>query len=456
MPTRADTHRGGRHVGPARREDGSVEQKGRQGSAAAPLVRDEDGGGRRRSRPRSRPPRRRPGRRRPGRVPRDVERDLRRVRPRAGSRLEQRRRRRPPRLRRGRSWPGCRSVDLVHPDDLASRPWRCSTRPPVTSSRPGSSRGTGARTAPGAGWSGRPGCRPAPGFVYGAARDVTDRAPRPGRHRRRNEARLQAILDHSTAAIFVKDRRGRYVVVNEVFLRAFGLRNATTSLGKTVAEIWPGADVDDDDLRVLDARRGLHPRRRRDARRRHPHHDDDAVPAARRARARSPGWPAIATDITEWTEVQAALAERQRLLDTVIRACPDIVTVLDADGQVREISEASARILGYDLADPRPRARSRPSSIPTTSPGSTRSPPRSSRCPTAQLDLTVPGPSRRRSLGRPRHSRPGDGGGRRAPPWGRWWCRATSPTSSRSRPRCTSPWRRPSRPARPRATSCRA
>ena len=64
------------------------------------------------------------------------------------------------------------------------------------------------------------------------------------------------------------------------------------------------------------------------------------------------GMAAIATDITEWTRVQAALAERQRLLDTVIRACPDIVTVFDADGRVREISEASARILGYDLHDP--------------------------------------------------------------------------------------------------------
>lgn len=64
------------------------------------------------------------------------------------------------------------------------------------------------------------------------------------------------------------------------------------------------------------------------------------------------GMAAISTDITDWTKVQAALAERQRLLDTVIRACPDIVTVLDGEGRVREVSEAAARILGYDLRDP--------------------------------------------------------------------------------------------------------
>jgi PAS domain S-box-containing protein len=64
------------------------------------------------------------------------------------------------------------------------------------------------------------------------------------------------------------------------------------------------------------------------------------------------GMAAIATDITDWTQVQTALAERQRLLDTVIRACPDIVTVVDGHGRVREISEASARILGYDMRKP--------------------------------------------------------------------------------------------------------
>ena len=190
---------------------------------------------------------------------------------------------------------------------------------------------------------------PETGFVYGAARDVTQH------HVAQtalgaNEAWLQAILDHSTAAIFVKDRMQRYVVVNEVFLRAFGFEREDV-LGKTVAEIWPGVPVDDSDLRVLEqgeviTRDDLVPL-------------DDGVhvmmttrfPLLDSSRSIS-GMAAIATDITEWTRVRAALAERQRLLDTVIRACPDIVTVLDGDGRVGEISEASARILGYDLRSP--------------------------------------------------------------------------------------------------------
>ena len=190
---------------------------------------------------------------------------------------------------------------------------------------------------------------PESGFVYGAARDVTDR------HIAQeaigaNEAWLQAILDHSTAAIFVKDRLGRYVVVNEVFLHSFGFERDDV-LGKTVAEIWPGAPVDDEDRRVLDHGEVF---TRDDAVKlddgthimmttRFPLLDGSGVVT---------GMAAIATDITEWTRVQGALAERQRLLDTVIRACPDIVTVIDGQGLVREISEASARILGYDIRHP--------------------------------------------------------------------------------------------------------
>jgi len=184
------------------------------------------------------------------------------------------------------------------------------------------------------------------GFVYGAARDVT------AQHSAQaalvaNEAWLQAILENSSAAIFVKDRQRRYVLVNEVFLRAFGLAREEV-LGKTAEEIWPGALIDDDDQRVLD--------------RAEPFTRDDVVTLDDGAHimmtVRFPllevsgsvtGMAAIATDITEWTQVQAALAERQRLLDTVIRACPDIVTILDDQGRIREISEASARILGYDL-----------------------------------------------------------------------------------------------------------
>jgi PAS domain S-box-containing protein len=239
-------------------------------------------------------------------------------------------------------------VDLIHPDDLSEalalfdQPTG-DAEPAGVESRYRCKDGTWRWLE----WTARQ--APESGLVYGSARDVTHHHVAQAALIA-NEAWLQAILDHSTAAIFVKDRMQRYVLVNEVFLRSLGLERDDV-LGRTVAEIWPGVPIDDSDLRVLE------------------HGEvftrDDVVTLddgthvmmttrfpLRDSSGAITGMSAIATDITEWTRVQTALAERQRLLDTVIRACPDIVTVLDANGHVREISEASARILGYDLRNP--------------------------------------------------------------------------------------------------------
>jgi PAS domain S-box-containing protein len=239
-------------------------------------------------------------------------------------------------------------VDLIHPDDLVKalalfdqpaddvEPARIQSR---YKCKDGSWRWLE--------WTAR--IAPENGFVYGAARDVT------AHHAAQaalaaNSAWLQAILDHSTAAIFVKDRKSRYVLVNEHFLRTFGFEPEGV-IGKTAGEIWPDAPNDDVDRRLLDGGEAF---TRDDVVKL-----DDGVHTLMTNRfplldasGHVTGMAAIATDITEWTQVQASLAERQRLLDTVIRACPDIVTVLDGQGQVREVSEASSRILGYDLRDP--------------------------------------------------------------------------------------------------------
>jgi PAS domain S-box-containing protein len=239
-------------------------------------------------------------------------------------------------------------IDLIHRDDLAEA-LALFDRPSVDAEPSGIE--SRYRCKDGSWrwleWTARK--APDSGLVYGAARDVTHHHDAQAALSA-NEAWLHAIVNHSTAAIFVKDRAQRYVLVNEVFLSALGLAREDV-LGKTARQIWPDAPTDEAEREVLD--RGVVVT-----------HDEvvelgdgthvmmvTRFPLLDAAGAVS-GIAAIATDITEWTRVRAALAERQRLLDTVIRACPDIVTVLDGDGRVREISEASARILGYDLRHP--------------------------------------------------------------------------------------------------------
>ena len=53
-----------------------------------------------------------------------------------------------------------------------------------------------------------------------------------------SEARLLAFADHSPAVMFLKDREGRYRLVNEQFLQRFGLRRDQV-IGRTDLELFP-------------------------------------------------------------------------------------------------------------------------------------------------------------------------------------------------------------------------
>jgi PAS domain S-box-containing protein len=192
---------------------------------------------------------------------------------------------------------------------------------------------------------------PDTGTVYGAARDVTDRhraraAVRSGR------SRLQAIVDHSPSGIFVKDLEDRYVLANKAFLERLDLRPEDV-LGRTASEIWPGYSdpPQDNDFDVLG---GSEPLTRDDVVELSdgPHTMMTVRFSLRDGDGRIVGMAGIATDITDRTRVEGASAERQRLLETIVQASPDIVTMLDHAGRVREVSHASARILGYDIGDP--------------------------------------------------------------------------------------------------------
>ena len=188
------------------------------------------------------------------------------------------------------------------------------------------------------------------GVLYGSARDVTDRHAAEAALRE-HEQLMQAILDHSGAAIYVMDAERRFVLLNDAFLRAFGLSREEV-LGRTRAEIWgsDGAEAEAE-RRVLAT--GMPIVR-----------DDVAVTGdgarilmtvrfpLRDAEGAVTGMAAIATDVTDRTDAEQALAERERVLDTILRACPDIVTMFDATGSVRELSQAAARILGHDVGDP--------------------------------------------------------------------------------------------------------
>ena len=67
----------------------------------------------------------------------------------------------------------------------------------------------------------------------------------------------QQVIDHTSAAVFVKDLGGRYVFVNREFERLKGVPVAAI-VGRSDDEIFPAAAADfrRNDQRVVDERRG--------------------------------------------------------------------------------------------------------------------------------------------------------------------------------------------------------
>ncbi len=184
--------------------------------------------------------------------------------------------------------------------------------------------------------------------VYGAARDVTDR-----RHDEialsESEARLRGIMRYSPSVIFVKDLEGRYLLVNDEFARVTGVA-VDDAIGRTAEGCWGGGTpaISDGERELLkhgarsaiNSEESLHTA---DGRRdfmvsRFLLRDEHGVPYA---------LGAIASDTTERRGAEKALVARDRLLDSVISASPDMITLMDRTGKIHQISETERALFGH-------------------------------------------------------------------------------------------------------------
>ncbi len=181
------------------------------------------------------------------------------------------------------------------------------------------------------------------GLVYGAARDMTQRRAATNALKNSQHS-LQAIIDHSPSAIFAKDLQGRYVLANDEFMSVLGVERRRV-LGRSSSEVWPEITTDEDiDRQVLETGESLTSELVVDLG--DGPHTFIVMRFPLSADGRRLGTAAISTDITERTRAEAALLERERLLETMERASPDIIVVLDGEGAVVTISQACQQILG--------------------------------------------------------------------------------------------------------------
>ncbi|NPC77713.1 PAS domain S-box protein [Pyxidicoccus fallax] len=165
---------------------------------------------------------------------------------------------------------------------------------------------------------------------------------------RSSEARLQAIIDHAPAAIFVKDPEGRIRLANQEMLAIFG-RSREELLGKTNHELV-SPDIADvlraNDLEVLRSGQSLTVEEvfpREDG----PHTylsvkfplpDENGEPHA---------LCGISTDITERRRTEEALRATSQRLKAILDAAVDSIITIDDQGTILDVNPATTRLFGY-------------------------------------------------------------------------------------------------------------
>jgi PAS domain S-box-containing protein len=169
---------------------------------------------------------------------------------------------------------------------------------------------------------------------------------------RRSEAQLQAIMDHSPARIFLKDRQGRYLHFNRQVAEASHL-SLEKSVGRTDAELYPPNQAkafQTDDRKVLAA--GV------------PMNFEEVVALddgphtfivtkfpLLDANGKIYAIGGIATDITDRMHMEAALRRSEHHLSNFFNQAPIGLVWLSASGTILRANQAQLDLLGYPAKD---------------------------------------------------------------------------------------------------------
>jgi PAS domain S-box-containing protein len=164
-----------------------------------------------------------------------------------------------------------------------------------------------------------------------------------------SEARLQAILDHSPAAIYLKDLEGRFRLVNrqvEIILN----RTAAEIVGKTSFDLFPkdaAERLHANDLRVLEAGAPL------TVEETVPVHDGQSTFLLTRFPLRDASGKmyaigGVSTDITKRKRAEDEVKRTQAFLDSIVENIPNMIFVKDADTlRFVRLNHAGEQLLGF-------------------------------------------------------------------------------------------------------------
>lgn len=166
---------------------------------------------------------------------------------------------------------------------------------------------------------------------------------------RQNEQRYVEILDNTEAVIYVKDRRGRYLLINRQFELLFDVQRDRV-VGMTDYDLFPEHMANQfrrNDEQVLESGQVLKCDEMA------PHTDgvhtyvSIKVPL-RDARNEIYGLAGISTDITERVRVERRLHEYGQQLELILKSIVEGIYGVDRDGVITFVNPVAGRLLGWD------------------------------------------------------------------------------------------------------------
>lgn len=169
---------------------------------------------------------------------------------------------------------------------------------------------------------------------------------------RDSQSLLKAIIDNSTAVIYVKDLSGRYMLINRQFEKLFHI-SRDTAQGKTDFDIFPKRTAEAFqrfDRQVLDHGRTM------DSEETVPHDDGAHIYISVKCPLfNNEGKPyaifGISTDITGRKRVEEALAESERKFRAIFEQTFQLIGLLTAEGVVLAANKAALELVGKNEAD---------------------------------------------------------------------------------------------------------
>ncbi|GAA2875217.1 hypothetical protein GCM10010517_36080 [Streptosporangium fragile] len=163
-----------------------------------------------------------------------------------------------------------------------------------------------------------------------------------------NYARLQALMDHTPAAIFMKDLEGRYLAVNSLFEWVMGVTREGV-VGLTNHDLLPPEVADRlrlNECEVVEAGRAVQ--------------FDDVIPHADGPHhyltilfpladesGRVHTVCGIATDVTDRVHTRREHEQLQRRFRELLESAPDAMVIVDGDGRITLVNAQAETVFGY-------------------------------------------------------------------------------------------------------------